>query len=134
LIGARVRREVQPGGPVSRGVKNRAVGAALIGAFVGHMVMLAVFIIVAVRQRNAIFLELAPLALFTLQGAAWFVMHALRRARWQLLEAWGWLLAVLALAPLVGTEAFGPGVGVAAIVLMIIPGVYMMRVARKADC
>jgi hypothetical protein len=132
MIGQRGRRIFQKSGASLGGVKGRAGGAALAGAFAGHLTMLVVFLIVAARQRDAIFLELAPLVLFTLQGAAWFVVHAMRRVRWHLFEAWGWLLATVALAPLVGTDLFGPGVGIAAVVLMIIPGVHMMRVARRA--
>lgn len=131
-IGRRSQRIFQNKSAATSGVKGRAGGAALAGAFAGHLTMMVVFFIVAARQRDAIFLELAPLVLFTLQGAAWFVVHAMRRVRWHVLEAWGWLLATIALAPLVGTDFFGPGVGIAAVVLMIIPGVHMMRVARKA--
>jgi hypothetical protein len=103
-----------------------------MSTFLGHLVMLAVFVIVAVRQRNGVFLELAPLVLFTLQSVTWFVVHAMRRQRWQLVVSWGWLVAVLALAPLVGTSAFGAGIAVTAIVLMVVPGVHMMRAAHKA--
>lgn len=131
-IGRRSQRIFQNKSAATSGVKGRVGGAALAGAFAGHLTMMVVFFIVAARQRDAIFLELAPLVLFTLQGAAWFVVHAMRRVRWHVLEAWGWLLATIALAPLVGTDFFGPGVGIAAVVLMIIPGVHMMRVARKA--
>jgi len=55
----------------------------------------------------------------------------MRRQRSQLVVAWGWLVAVLALAPLVGTNAIELGIAAAAAALMIIPGVYMMRAARK---
>ncbi len=127
-IGARARKSFA----TVRGVKSRAGGVALGASFLGHLVMLAVFLIVALRQQNGIFLEFAPLVLFVLQGIAWFVIHAMRRERWHLLEAWGWMLSVLALAPLVGTDFFGPGIALAAIVLMIVPGVYMIRVSKTA--
>jgi hypothetical protein len=130
-IGGRVRRQLRSGAPATS-VKGRAGGVALMSAFLGHLVMLVVFVIVAVRQRNVVFLELAPLVLFTLQSGAWFVIHALRRQRWQLVVSFGWLGAVLALAPLVGTSAFGLGIAATAVVLMIVPGAHMMRVAGKA--
>jgi len=104
-IGGPVRRESQRRGTQAAGVKGRAGGAALAGAVRGHLVMLAVLVIVAVRQHNPVFLELAPLVLFTLQSGVWFVVHAMRRQRWQGVVGWGWLLAVLGLAPLVGTSA-----------------------------
>lgn len=131
-LSRRVRGQFQRGGAARAGVKGRAGGAALASAFLGHLVMLCVFVIVAVRQRNGVFLELAPLVLFTLQAVVWFVVHATRRDRWQLVVAWGWLLAVLGLAPLVGTSAFGPGIAAAAVALMVVPGVYLMRLASKA--
>ena len=131
-IGGHVRRESQRSAAQAASVKGRAGGAALVSAFVGHLVMLAVLVIVAVRQQNAVFLELAPLVLFTLQSGVWFVVHAMRRQRWQGVVGWGWLLAVLGLAPLVGTSVFGLGIAATAVVLMIVPGACMMRAARKA--
>ena len=44
----------------------------------------------------------------------------------------GLVYAVLGLAPLVGTSVFGLGVGATAVVLMILPGAYLMHVAGKA--
>jgi hypothetical protein len=131
-IGGHVRRESQRSAPQVASVKGRAGGAALVSAFVGHLVMLLVLVIVAVRQQNPVFLELAPLVLFTLQSVVWFVVHALRRQRWQLVVGWGWLLAVIGLSPLVGTSAFGLGIAATAVLLMIVPGARMMRAARKA--
>jgi hypothetical protein len=131
-ISAQMRRASQRSGALAASVKGRAGAVALVSAFVGHLVMMVVFVIVAVRQDNGVFLELAPLVLFTLQSAVWFVVHAMRRQRWQLVEGVGWLAAVLGLAPLVGTSLFNLGIAVTAVVLMIVPGAYMLRIARKA--
>jgi hypothetical protein len=130
-IYGRVRRASQRGGLSVASVKGRAGAVVLTSAFLGHLVMMVVFFIVAARQRNQVFVELAPLVLFTLQSVVWFVVHAMRQQRWQLVTAWGWLVAVLALAPLVGTSAFNLGIAVTALVLMIVPGAYMMHVASK---
>ena len=129
-LGRRIRRERPPGAAPGASVRGRASMAVMVSAFLGHLVMMCVFVIVALRQRNGVFLELAPLVLFTLQSVVWFVINAMTRQRWQLLVAWGWLVAVLALAAFVGTAAFGLGVAAAAIALMIVPGVYLMRLAR----
>jgi hypothetical protein len=131
-IGGHVGRASRRGGAPAAGVKGRAGAVALMSAFLGHLVMMVVFVIVAVRQRNNVFLELAPLVMFTLQSVVWFVVHAMRRQRWQLVVGLGWLVAVLGLAPLVGTGAFGLGIAATAVVLMIVPGAYMMRTAGKA--
>jgi hypothetical protein len=132
LIAGHVRRESQRRGTQVASVKGRAGGTALVSAFVGHLVMLVVLVIVAVRQQNGVFLQLAPLVLFTLQSVVWFVIHAMRRERWQGVVGWGWLLAVVGLAPLVGTSVFGLGIAATAVVLMIVPGARMMRAAGKA--
>ena len=131
-IYGRARRASQRSGAPSASVKVRAGAVVLLSAFLGHLVMMIVFFIVAVRQRNEVFLELAPLVLFTLQSVVWFVIHAMRRQRWHGVLAWGWLVAVLGLAPLVGTSAFNLGIAVTALALMIVPGAYMMHVASKA--
>jgi hypothetical protein len=131
-IGGHVHQESRRRGTQAASVKSRAGAAALGSAFVGHLTMLAVFVIVAVRQQNPVFLELAPLVLFTLQGVVWFVVHSMRRQRWQLAVAWAWLLAVLGLAPFVGTSEFGLGIAATAVVLMIVPGAHLMRLAGKA--
>jgi hypothetical protein len=131
-IGNRARREAERGRAPAASVKGRAGAVALMSAFAGHLVMMAVFVIVALRQRNDVFLELAPLVLFTLQSMVWFVVHAMRRQRWQVVVAVAWLVAVIALAPLVGTGAFGFGIAVTAVALMIVPGVHMIRTAGRA--
>lgn len=129
-IGGHVRRESQRRGRQVASVKGRAGGAVLVSAFVGHLVMLVVLVIVAVRQQNGVFLELAPLVLFTLQSVVWFVVHAMRRQRWHLVVGSGWLLAVIGLAPLVGTSAFNLGIAATAVVLMIVPGTWMLRAGK----
>src|SRR5688572_4903236 len=58
-IGGHARRAAERRGAQGAGVKGRASGAALVSAFVGHLVMLVVLVIVAVRQQNGVFLELA---------------------------------------------------------------------------
>lgn len=128
-IGGHARRESQRSSAVAASVKGRAGAVALVSAFVGHLVMMAVFVIVAVRQDNGLFLQLAPLVLFTLQSTVWFIVHSMRRQRWQFVVGVGWLLAVLGLAPLVGTSFIEFGIAVTAVVLMIVPGAYMMRLA-----
>jgi hypothetical protein len=115
------------------GVKARAGMAALAGSLIAHMVLLVAFIIVSVRQQNGFVVQLIPMTLFALQGSMWLVVHAMRRQAWIRLEAWGWFVAVLALAALVDTAAYTPTIAVAVIVLMIAPGLYMMRLARRPE-
>ncbi|WP_202839149.1 hypothetical protein [Luteimonas saliphila] len=121
-----------PRGRVTGGVKSRVGGAAFLGAFAAHLVMLTVLVIVAMRLQSGFILELAPLVLAASQGALWLVVHAMRRGTFNLMMAGGWFAAPIALAPLVGASLFGAALAVVAVVLMIVPGVYMMRLARDA--
>ncbi len=126
LFGTRFSAHDVKGG----GVKGRAGASALGAAFLAHLALLIAFAIAAVRNDAPILMELSPLALFVLQGVAWIVVHAMRRARWQILEAWAWLLAAVGCAPFVGTPWLGVAIAVVAFALMVVPGLYMMRAAR----
>jgi hypothetical protein len=130
--GARGRRLFGTAASTSRSAKGRAGGAALMGAFLAHLVSLGVVVIVAARLGLPQIFELLAPELFILQGVAWIVVHAIRRERWHAIEAWAWFLAALGVAPLIGTSFFGPAVAAVSIALMVVPGVYMMRLARKA--
>lgn len=135
-IGARSRRlfgtSVTPQNVRSSGLKGRAGASALGGAFLAHLALLIAFVIAAARNDAPILVELTPLALFVLQGVVWIVVHAIRRARWQAIEAWAWLLAAIGCAPLVGTPWLGVAIAGVAFALMVVPGAYMMRSARQA--
>lgn len=136
-IGARSRRlfgtSVTPQNVQSGGVKGRAGASALAGAFLAHLALLIAFVIAAARNDAPAMMELTPLALFVLQGVVWIVIHAIRRERWHMLEAWAWILAAIGCAPLVGTPWLGVAVAGVAFALMVAPGAYMMRSARRAD-
>jgi hypothetical protein len=135
-ISARSRRlfgtSVSPQDVKSAGIKGRAGMSALGGAFLAHLALLIAFAIAAVRNDAPVMMELTPLALFVLQGVAWIVVHAMRRARWQLWEAFAWMLAAVGCAPFVGTPWLGVAIAVVAFALMVVPGVAMMRAARRA--
>jgi hypothetical protein len=83
-----------PRGPAGVGVRSRAGGAALLGAFAAHLVMLAVLVIVAVRLRSEFVLQLAPLVLAASQGAMWLAVHATRPRTWHLAMAGGFMFKV----------------------------------------
>jgi hypothetical protein len=125
-IAGRVRG-VKPGA----NVRSRVGGAALYSMALPHLTMVVVFAITAWRQQDGIFLQQAALVFFALQGGMWFIIHALRRERWHLLEAIAWLLATLAAAPFLGTDTFGPVIAIIVLALMVAPGIYMLRVAGR---
>lgn len=115
----------------TQGVRSRAAGAVFLAAILAHLVMLGVFVIVAWRLETWELVQLAPVVLFATQGVVWSVVHALGPQTWTLLETSGWFLGALALGAVITTDAFSPVLAVLVVVLMIIPGVHMMRAARK---
>ena len=126
LIGRRVQR-----GPAN--LRARVSGAAVIGMTFPHLTMLAVFAITAWRFHDAMFMELAGLTFCALQGGMWIVLCAVRRERWFALEGAAWLVATLAAAPSLGTEAFGGVLAAIVLALMVAPGLYMIHAARRPD-
>jgi hypothetical protein len=114
-------------------VKGRAGAATLGGAFLAHLVIMVAFVIAARRLDDDRIVELLPVTLFALQGVAWIVVHALRRQGWQIALAGAWFTAALGVPFLLASAWFAPFVAAVAMVLMVLPGIYMMRAARKSD-
>src|SRR5690606_2282259 len=97
-------------GAAPAGVKGRAGGSALMGAFLAHIVLVIAFVAASVRLDNPAIAEMLPSTFFVLQGVAWIVIHAMRRATWHMVEAWAWFAAAIGAALLTGTAAFAPAV------------------------
>src|SRR5690606_37466602 len=97
-----------------------------------HLTLVIVFFIAAIGQQDGTFMKLAALSFFALQGGLWLMFHTLRRERWQLVVALGWLAAAIAAAPFLGSQLFGLAVALVVLVVMIAPGLYMIRVAGRA--
>jgi hypothetical protein len=112
-------------------VKARAGAATLGGVFIAHLVIMVCFFIAARRLGDQRLMELLPVTLFALQGVAWIVVHSLRRQGWQAGLAWAWFAAALGVAFLFAGPWFAPFVACIACALMIVPGVHMMRTARR---
>ena len=113
------------------GLRSRAGAAGLIAMTLSHLTMLIVFAITAIRLQDVIYMQFAAMVFFALQGGLWITLHALQRQRWQLVIALGWFVATIAAAPLLYTPGFAPAVVVIVSVLMIMPGIYMLCIARR---
>lgn len=113
------------------GVTNRAVQAAMSSIGLANMALLALFAAAAIPRQSIVIWELYPAALFALMGAAWYVVFMLRRRLWLAAVSAGWLASAVALGVLVGTLTYALVAGIALIVLMGLPGAYMMHLARK---
>jgi hypothetical protein len=115
------------GGKPATGLRGRAGTAGMIAMALSHLTMLIVFAITAIRLGDDLFLQLAALVFFALQGGLWIILHALRRERPCLILAFSWLAATIAAAPFLGTPAFGMAVAIVVIALMAVPGLGMVR-------
>ena len=113
------------------GVANRAVNAALSSAGMANLALLAIFASAAVPRHSIVIWELYPAALFALLGATWYVVFMLRRRAWLAAVSAGWMISAVALGLLVDTVIYAVVAGIALIVLMGLPGAYMMHLAKK---
>jgi hypothetical protein len=128
LLRARSRALFGPAGDWAHpgaSVKGRAGAAALAAAFLAHLVIMIAFIVAARRLGDQRIVELLPVTLFALQGVAWMVVYAMRRQGWQAAIAWA-----LGVGFVVASDWFAPYVAAAAFLLMVLPGLRMMRSAR----
>jgi hypothetical protein len=112
-------------------VQGRA-GASTLGAvFLAHIVIMIGFAIAAKRTGEGQLMELLPITLFALQGIAWIVVFVMRGQRWHGALAWAWFAAAIGAAFFYAAEAFALFVAAVALLLMVLPGVAMMRSARR---
>jgi hypothetical protein len=112
-------------------VMGRTGATTLAGVFIAHLVILVSFLIAAWRRGDDQLLELLPVTLFALQGVVWLVVHAMRRVAWHGALAWAWFAASILAAVVAGTEWLEPFVALAALLLMVLPGVVMVRSATR---
>jgi hypothetical protein len=110
---------------------NRGINAAFSGAGMANTAMIVVFAYNAIRLDDFSIWLLYPAVVFALQGAVWYVAHILRRRRWMLWTAIGWIAGSVGLGLLVAQPiAYLALCSVALIVLMAWPGWIMVREAR----
>lgn len=115
----------------AQGVRSRTAGAVFLAAIVAHLVMLGVFVILAWRLEIWALVQLAPVVLFVTQGVVWSVLHALAPRTWTFVQAFGWFAGALILGALITTEAFSSVLAALVVLLMIVPGIHMIRAAGK---
>lgn len=110
---------------------NRGINAAFSGAGMANTALVAVFAYNAIRLDDFSIWLLYPAVVFALQGAVWYVAHILRRRRWMLWTAIGWIAGSVGLGILVAYPiAYLALCSVALIALMAWPGWIMVREAR----
>jgi hypothetical protein len=110
------------------GVANRAVNAAFAGVGIANLTIAWIFAAAASSHHDFRYWLFHPAVVFTLQGAAWYVVFMLRRRPWMLVTAAGWLGTGLALGLLIDapvTYTLVAALGLFA--WMMVPGLVMMR-------
>jgi hypothetical protein len=111
----------------SPGVVSRALSAAFGAAGAATLAMLTVFLIAVWRHPSLETWMIYPCTVFALQGAAWLVAWNLRRRTWLCVVAFGWLASAVLLALSIGSPWYPVVAGVVLVLLMAVPGAYMLR-------
>ncbi|MFC3079600.1 hypothetical protein ACFODL_15985 [Phenylobacterium terrae] len=113
-------------GPVV-GVQPRALNAVFAGAGLANVVMLATLLATAFHIGDFRILMLHASIVFAFQGAAWYVVWALRKQLWAGLLAAGWSVTAIALGVTLATPNFLLIAALGLLLLMGAPGVLMWR-------
>jgi hypothetical protein len=112
---------------------GRAIAAVFACIGIANLALAAVIASVAVRQHSMTTWLIYPCAVFVLQGAAWLVAFFLLRRAWLALVALGWLAVAIVMACLIETTtSFLVSAGVGFVLLMVVPGAAIIRLARAS--
>jgi hypothetical protein len=113
------------------GIVGRAIGSVFACAGAANIALIAVIGSVALREHSLTTWLIYPCAVYVLQGAAWLAAWTLRRRPWMAAVAAGWFVTGVAMALQVQTiNAFVMIAGLGLILLMVVPGAFMMRANR----
>ena len=117
---------------VVSGVAARAVNAAFAAAGTTNVALIAIIGSVAWRENSMTIWFIYPATVFALQGAAWMISFILIRRPWLAVVAVGWFGTALAMALTIDTVGYVLSVAVGLFAFMLVPGLVMMRQARRA--
>lgn len=112
----------------SVGVQARAWRAAFAGVGLANLAVLVGLSCVAANLKDGRVLMIHAVVVFAFQGAAWYVVWALRRIAWTGLVAAAWYLFAAALGATIPGPSFVLIGSIGLFVLMVGPGVALMRV------
>jgi hypothetical protein len=111
---------------------GKAIGAAFGAIGLANLALISIFAWLAWRDRSLETWLIYPCVVFVLQGAAWMVAFMMRRKAWLGLVALGWFGAGVAMAFTIGSAAYVLIVAAALLILMTLPGLVLIRLARRA--
>jgi hypothetical protein len=111
----------------------RAIAAVFGCIGLANLALVAVIGSVAVRQHSMTTWLIYPCAVLVEQGAAWLVAFVLLRRAWLALVAVGWFAVAIVMACLIQTTtSFLVAAGIGLMLLMVVPGTVMIRLARAS--
>jgi len=111
----------------------RAIAAVFGCIGLANLALAAVIGSVAVRQHSMSTWQIYPCAVFVLQGAAWLVAFLLLRRAWLALVAVGWFATAIVMVCLIQTTTwFLVSAGIGFVLLMVVPGAVIIRLARAS--
>jgi hypothetical protein len=109
---------------------QQAINATFAAAGSANLVILIAIGMLAARKDSMEIFQLYPCVVFVLQGAAWIVAYMLRKRLWLLAVGLGWFAAAIVLAYYIGSTTYILIAALSLFVLMAMPGLVMMRLAR----
>ena len=89
--------------------------------------MVAIFAPAALRDHSLNAWLFYGAVTYALQGAGWLTAYSLRRELWMGVTAVGWFAAAIAMGLLIGTMTYALVAAVALMLLMVGPGLIMLR-------
>jgi len=111
------------------GSTAKAFNAAFSAVGLTNLVMVMIFAPAAIAQNSwSVWLFYGAVA-YALQGAGWLIAYNLRREAWMGLTSLGWFATAVAMGLLIGTPTYALVAAVALMILMVGPGLIMMRKA-----
>lgn len=109
---------------------NRVIGAAWSAVGFGIFAFFVAVAIVAARSGNGFIMNSIALAVLTLYGAAWQLTGAVTGQRWMTGVTVLTFASLLIVAAAVGTPFAWVAYAVALVLCAVLPGLYLMRLAR----
>lgn len=120
-------------GKPALGVQARAWRSVFAGVGLANLAVLVALIFVANTLKDGRVMMIHGAVVFAFQGAAWYVVWTLRKIAWTGVAAAGWYLFAAALGATIPGPGFVLLASVGLFLLMVIPGLIMVRTPDRAD-
>jgi hypothetical protein len=115
------------------GVQARAWRSVFAGVGWANVAVLVALVLVANSLKDGRVMMIHGVVVFAFQGAAWYLVWALRKVVWTGVVAGGWYLFAVGLGATLPGPSFVLLAAMGLFLLMVVPGVIMMRTPDRAD-